>query len=480
MLFNSIEFLLFFPAVAAAYFAAPHRFRWILLLAASYVFYMAWQPAYALLLFTTTFVAWASALGMHGAALARRRAYLLVSLAINLGLLFTFKYFNLFSDTAESIAATLVGARIDLPGLDVLLPVGISFYTFQALSYSIDVYRGDRGPERHFGLFALYVSFFPQLVAGPIERSTTLLPQLHKSYDFEYRRVTDGLKLMAWGFFKKLVIADRLSVYVDQVYSAPTEFGSIVLVVATIFFAYQIYCDFSGYTDIAIGASQILGYDLMLNFRQPYHAATVQGFWRRWHISLSTWFRDYLYIPLGGNRVSTPRRYLNLFVVFVVSGLWHGAAWTFVAWGALHGFYLVFGMFTREWRKQIASSIGLDRLPVLYKALQIATTFSLVTWAWIFFRADSIGDAWYVATHLLSDLSVPADLYLSMGAYDFWVGLIAIAILEVVHLGQRNVRLRFWLAERPTWVRWSLYYGAVMLVLLFANTDGGKFIYFQF
>ncbi len=480
MLFNSIEFLLFFPAVAFGYFVLPARLRWMLLLAASYVFYMAWEPAYALLLLTTSLVAWGSALGMGAAPIGRRRPWLVFSLLVNLGLLFTFKYFNLFSDTAEWIADLVVGTRLDLPHLGVLLPVGISFYTFQALSYSIDVYRGDRPAERHFGLFALYVSFFPQLVAGPIERSTTLLPQLHESYDFEYQRVTDGLKLMAWGFFKKLVIADRLSVYVDQVYGAPTEFGGLVLSIATVFFAYQIYCDFSGYSDIAIGASQVLGYDLMLNFRQPYHAATVQGFWRRWHISLSTWFRDYLYIPLGGNRVSTARRYANLFVVFVVSGLWHGAAWTFVAWGALHGFYLVFGMWTREARKRFADAIGLTRAPVLYKGLQIATTFLLVTWAWIFFRADSIADAWYVGTHLFAASPPGADVYLSMGSYDFWVGVAAIAILEAVHLGQRGVRLRPWLAERPTAVRWGLYYAAVMLLLLFANTDGGKFIYFQF
>lgn len=480
MLFNSIEFLLFFPAVALAYFAAPHRLRWVLLLGASYVFYMAWEPAYALLLLTTTLVAWLSALGMEGATKPRRRTCLIASLVINLGLLFTFKYFNLFADTGEWLASALLGFRLDLPTLSVLLPVGISFYTFQALSYSIDVYRGDRGAERHFGLFALYVSFFPQLVAGPIERSTTLLPQLGRSYDFDHQRVSDGLKLMAWGFFKKLVIADRLSVYVDQVYGAPTEFGSLVLGLATVFFAYQIYCDFSGYSDIAIGASQVLGYDLMLNFRQPYHSATVQGFWRRWHISLSTWFRDYLYIPLGGNRVGTSRRYANLFIVFVVSGLWHGASWTFVAWGALHGFYLVFGMATHEWRRSVARQVGLASIPWLYKFLQITTTFSLVTWAWIFFRADTIGEAWYIGTHLFADLSWPSDIYLGLGFYDFWVGVAALAILEAVHWAQRDRRLRPWLQGQPAWLRWSLYYGAVMIVLLFANTDGGKFIYFQF
>lgn len=481
MLFNSIQFLIFFPLVAAAYFLAPHRYRWVLLLVASYWFYMAWEPSYALLLFTTTGVAWVASWGMQRAATpGGRRGWLVASLVINFGLLFSFKYINLFADTAELLARVIVGSSIEVPHLDVLLPVGISFYTFQTLSYSIDVYRRDRDHEPHFGVFALYVSFFPQLVAGPIERSTTLLPQLHRSYDFEYRRVVSGLQLMVWGFFKKLVIADRLSVYVDQVYGAPTEFSGPILAVATVFFAYQIYCDFSGYSDIAIGASQVLGYDLMLNFRQPYHAATVQGFWRRWHISLSTWFRDYLYIPLGGSRVGVLRWYTNLMIVFVVSGLWHGAAWTFMAWGALHGFYLVFSLASGPARAELRRRVGLDRLPVLHKALQILTTFTLVTFAWIFFRADSIGDAGLIVGRILTDFTLPPDLYLGMGAFDFWVGLVAIGILELVHLGQRTRRLRPFVAELPTPVRWSLYYGCVMLLLLFANTDGGKFLYFQF
>jgi alginate O-acetyltransferase complex protein AlgI len=481
MLFNSIEFLLFFPLVAVAYFLAPHRYRWALLLVASYWFYMAWEPSYALLLLTTTVVAWTASLGMQRATnRAGRRPWLIASLVINFGILFSFKYLNLFAEAAEFFARVLGGATLALPHLDVLLPVGISFYTFQTLSYSIDVYRGDREHERHFGIFALFVSFFPQLVAGPIERSTTLLPQLHHSYDFDYRRVVSGLQLMVWGFFKKLVIADRLSIYVDQVYGAPADFGGPVLALATIFFAYQIYCDFSGYSDIAIGASQVLGYDLMLNFRQPYHAASVQGFWRRWHISLSTWFRDYLYIPLGGSRVSVARWYTNLMIVFVVSGLWHGAAWTFMAWGALHGFYLVFALASADARAKLHRRIGLDRIPALHKAGQIVTTFGLVTFAWIFFRADSIGDAGLIVGRIFTEFTLPSDWYLGMGAYDFWVGLVAILILETVHLGQRTQRLRPLVAGLPTPVRWSLYYGCAMLLLLFANTDGGKFLYFQF
>ena len=480
MLFHSIEFAFFFPLVVALYFATPYRHRWALLLAASYWFYMAWKPIYVVLLLTTTLVAYVAGLGMDRATAARgRRGWLLVSLFINLGLLFTFKYFNLFSSTTESLLQGL-GSSSVLPRLDVLLPVGISFYTFQTLSYSIDVYRGQRRAERHLGIFALYVSFFPQLVAGPIERSTRLLPQFRERFDFDYRRVTDGLKLMVWGFFKKLVIADRLAIYVDQVYNTPTEYAGLPLLLATFFFAYQIYCDFSGYSDIAIGASQVFGYDLMQNFRQPYFAHSVQDFWRRWHVSLSTWFRDYLYVPLGGNRCSTSRWYTNLFIVFVISGLWHGANWTFVSWGALHGAYLVIGLATHGMRERAARAIGLASLPLLHSALRTATTFVLVLFAWIFFRAATMHDALYIAGNLFAPSMPVGEIYLGLGAYEFWIGVAGIVVLEAVHLVQRRVPIRETLASRPAWLRWSLYYAAVTLLILFAEPDGGKFLYFQF
>ncbi len=480
VLFNSLEFLIFFPLVVLAYFALPYRYRWMLLLAASYYFYMSWKVAYAALLVTTTVVAYLAALWMDGTEDPRRRRhYLIFSLVVNLGILFVFKYFNLFADTGTILAQSL-GAGFHFPHLDVLLPVGISFYTFQTLSYSIDVYRGERRSERHLGIFALYVSFFPQLVAGPIERSTTLLPQFKKNFDFDYRRVTDGLKLMAWGFFKKLVIADRLGIYVDQVYNSPGEYSSIPLIIATVFFAYQIYCDFSGYSDIAIGAAQVMGYDLMQNFRQPYFSKNIQEFWRRWHVSLSTWFRDYLYIPLGGSRTTVSRWYLNLFIVFVVSGLWHGANWTFVMWGALHGGYLVFGLWTRKWRAKLASACGLSSRPRLHKLIQISITMGLVLFAWIFFRANTIGDAFYVAVHVFTDFDFGADFYLELGAYEFWIGTVSIFLLECVHYMQRQVRVRTFIAERPAWLRWSLYYASIMYVLLFAEFGGAKFIYFQF
>lgn len=358
MLFNSLEFLLFFPVVVALYFATPARYRWILLLAASYYFYAAWKAEYLVLIIGSTVVDyWAGLrMGRHETRTGRR-PFLIASVVTNLGVLFTFKYFNFFND---SVRAVLDRANIfyDVPAFELLLPVGISFYTFQSLSYSIDVYRGQKTPERHLGIFALYVAFFPQLVAGPIERSTHLLPQFFEQHRFEYDRAVDGLRLILWGFFKKLVIADRLAIYVNEVYGNPGAHSGGAIALATYFFAFQIYCDFSGYSDIAIGSARVMGYDLMDNFRRPYFAKSIREFWSRWHISLSTWFRDYVYVPLGGSRVATWVWYSNLMIVFLVSGLWHGANWTFVVWGGLHGTYMVVGLATQRLRSGAWDSLS--------------------------------------------------------------------------------------------------------------------------
>jgi len=319
MQFNSIEFLVFFFIVVVFYFSIPYRFRWILLLAASYYFYMCWRPEYIILIIASTLVDYIAGLKMGGIeSKPRRKKYLIISLMINLGLLFSFKYFNFFNDSLR-ILFSRYNMLYRVPSFNILLPVGISFYTFQTLSYTIDVYRGERRPERHLGIFALYVAFFPQLVSGPIERSKRLLPQFYKRFDFDYKRLTHGLRLMLWGFFQKVVIADRLAIVVDHVYNNPSEHTSTAFIIATYFFAFQIYCDFAGYTDIARGAAKILGYELMLNFQRPYFAKSIRDFWRRWHISLTSWFRDYLYIPLGGNRVVKWRWYYNLFIVFFIS-----------------------------------------------------------------------------------------------------------------------------------------------------------------
>ena len=335
MLFNSVEFLLFFPIVVSLYLLIKHSQRWVLLLVASYYFYMAWKPEYILLIVASTFIDYFCGRKMGSIEeKKKRRPYLYLSLLTNLGILFTFKYFDFFTDSLQGLSEYF-HLPYESPALQLILPMGISFYTFQTMSYSVDIYQGKLKPEKHFGIFALFVSFFPQLVAGPIERASNLLPQFHKPFTFDRKKAVSGLQLMLWGMFKKVVVADRLAFLVNAVYDQPGEYEGFTLFLATIFFAFQIYCDFSGYSDIAIGAARILGFDLMKNFDTPYSARNVSEFWRRWHISLSTWFKDYVYIPLGGNRVVKWRWYYNLMITFLVSGLWHGANWTFVIWGGL-------------------------------------------------------------------------------------------------------------------------------------------------
>lgn len=488
MLFNSWQFILFFPVVVCLYFSLPERFRWALLLGASYFFYMCWKPAYLVLILISTLVDYCAALTMaRTSSRLKRKGLLILSLCANLGLLFSFKYFNFFN---ESLRVVLQHFPIsyDIPRLNVLLPVGISFYTFQTLSYTIEVYRGRQEPERHFGIFALYVSYFPQLVAGPIERPKNLLPQLRRRHDFDYDRVTEGLGLIVWGLFKKVVIADRLALLVDSVYSEPARFGGAGLTIATVFFAFQIYCDFSGYSDIAIGAAQVMGHRLMKNFDRPYFATSIGDFWRRWHISLSSWFRDYLYIPLGGNRVRALRFCVNLLIVFVVSGLWHGANWTFIAWGFLHGLYYLLGKATRSFRETAAELAGLSRYPRFHRSVKVAVTFVLVCFAWILFRANSISDALIVISRLgtgwadiwsISGFTALRDSF-NIDEREFGRGLLLICVLVVVQYfhGPNRVTELFARLNRP--LRWSIYILLVLSILNLGVTEGIPFIYFQF
>lgn len=435
---------------------------------------MSWKPEYVVLILLSTVIDYFSARQMEKCAdRSQRRRYLLLSLCSNLGVLFGFKYFNFFNDSIRYIL-NQINIMYAVPNWNVLLPVGISFYTFQTLSYSIDVYRGKRKAEKHFGIFALYVSFFPQLVAGPIERSEHLLPQFHIPHNFDYERITSGLKLMAWGFFKKLVIADRLAVFVNPVYNNPEQQNSFALIVATYFFAFQILCDFSGYSDIAIGASRVLGFDLMQNFRQPYLSKSVREFWQRWHISLSTWFRDYLYFPLGGNRVTLHRWCINILVVFLVSGLWHGANWTFVVWGGLHGVYLV--------AERLLSKFIPQKPSVWIQFLKTIFTFHLVLFAWIFFRANSLPDATYIIRHLFSTIDVVA--YWSSFGLNMRVELIistaTILLLLIIQQLQQFVDIGKWVNECNNITRWGLYYLAVMSILILGKFGSDEFIYFQF
>jgi D-alanyl-lipoteichoic acid acyltransferase DltB (MBOAT superfamily) len=475
MLFNSVSFLIFFAVVCALYSVFPHRYRAPLLLAASYLFYASWRASYLLLIIGSTLVDYLCALGMHRKSLGRRRVLLAVSLAFNLGLLGVFKYADFF---ASSVLTLFGRSEPSSPLLDVILPVGISFYTFQTISYTVDVYRGLREPERRLTTFALYVSFFPQLVAGPIERSTELLPQFDAEVRFDYERIVAGLRLSLWGFFKKLVIADNIAVYVDAVYGSPIDHGGPALLLATVLFAFQIFCDFSGYADIAVGIAQILGFDLMDNFDRPYQARSMTEFWRRWHISLSTWFRDYVYRPLGGNRVPLLRWSANVLIVFLLSGLWHGANWTFVVWGLYHGLFLIF--------ERLVSNPSREAPSYFIGVFQQFRTFCLVCIGWVIFRAESITDAGYIFTHLTSGwgaLLNSANWEKSAvlaSSFPLAVGVAGIFVLELVHRNHATHDVRAQLSARPTWMRWAVYYALGAAILLLGNLNEAQFIYFQF
>jgi len=480
MLFNSFAFLAFFPTVVALYYLTPHRFRWLLLLAASYYFYGCWKVAYLSLIVISTAVDYVVGLGLGRARRIRdRRLLLAMSLTVNLGLLFAFKYWGFFAVSTTAVLGAF-NLAAHFPRLDVLLPVGISFYTFQTLSYTIDVYKGQRPPERHLGIFAVYVAFFPQLVAGPIERSTHLLPQFLREHHFDRARLTAGLRLMLWGLVKKVVIADRLALYVDRIYGDAPGHDGVTLLVASVLFGFQIYCDFSGYSDIAIGAARVLGFDLMINFRQPYFSRSIREFWQRWHISLSTWFRDYVYIPMGGNRLGTSRMYLNLLATFLVSGLWHGASWTFVVWGGLHGLYLTFSILTERPRAALARTAGLKRVPGLVTAWRIFATNVLVMLAWVFFRADSVPDAMSILGRIGGDLFNAAawsglPLVFGGGGDLFFLGLM-IAVLSAYDWSLwRGTSL----LQRPeaALLDVSLQFWILVVYGVFANQ---QFIYFQF
>lgn len=498
MLFNSLNFLIFFPLVTTAYFLLPQRFRWFLLLMASCYFYMAFIPAFILILAFTITVDYIAGLAIEQAAEKRRKQILIASILSNIGVLFFFKYFNFFNANLSALADFLHW-NYSLESLAIILPIGLSFHTFQSLSYTIEVYRDKQKAERHFGIFALYVMFYPQLVAGPIERPQNLLHQFREKHEFEYQNVVRGLKLIAWGMFKKVVIADRLAVLVNTVYGDVHTHSGLPLFIATVFFAFQIYCDFSGYSDIAIGSARVMGFRLMNNFRQPYFSRSIGEFWHRWHISLSTWFKDYVYVPLGGSKVTKYLHVRNLLITFLLSGLWHGANWTYVVWGGLNGIYLVAEMQARNlWGVFPRPSWGiwLTRVVMLWQTL---FTFTLVCLTWVFFRANTISDAFFVIQNMFSwiphtamamlsgspeyFLSLRHSLWLGLSPWDFTVAIIALLILFTVELAEERGGASAHLATKPSWVRTACYYVLVCIVIFFGyyNTGGPQlFIYFQF
>lgn len=572
MLFNSYQYFIFFGVVVAAFFLLPHRFRWIFLLGASYFYYIYWDPRYAILIMTTTVVVYGTALLMNGRPQRVKKMLVALSVTVNVGILAAIKYYKFFTDSLKDLF-TLFGYSYSIPafnlfegaylsfynglqgflslfgcsysvplvgnGIPLLAGIGISFYTFQALSYTIDIYRGTREPERHFGIFALYVSFFPVLLSGPIERSTTLLPQFYKEMEYDYSRVTDGLKLMAWGFFQKLVIADRMGIIISHVQLNPQNFSGFPLLLIIWLFPIYVMVDFSGYTDIAIGAAQVMGYKLMPNFRRPFLALSLSDMWRRWHISLISWFRDYLYIPLGGNRVHPLRLYLNLMIIFTLSGLWHGAQWTFVVWGSLNGLFIVVSRMTQRGRDWLRGTVfdALGRVPAaLYIFLAAALvagaflartagvtvgiggkigavaggllllafgimrmrgsayasfsgqmkrlwmmfwTFNLFAFSGAFFGARNIRDAWYIVTNWAAPNKNAFALLYDPAMFFLMIGLV-IFYMVVQYFQEYHGSIRERIRSLPALARWAIYVCLCSSIIMFGVRGYQSFVYFRF
>ncbi len=464
MLFNSFEFLIFFPVVTVLFFLLPHSLRWLLLLLASCIFYCYYIPVYLLLLIFIIIVDYFAALKME--KLRHRKIWLALSITANIGILLFFKYASFFIANINAVSGE------HFSGWNIILPIGLSFHTFQALSYTIEVYRGNVKAEKHIGIYALYVLFYPQLVAGPIERPQNILPQLWERKKFSAENMVDGLRLMLWGFFKKLVIADRAAIYVDIVYKNPFEYHWLNVMIAIFLFSIQLYCDFSGYSDIARGAAKVMGYDLMINFNRPFSANNLREFWSRWHISLSTWFRDYVYIPMGGNRVTKPKRVLALLTIFLLSGLWHGAGWNFILWGLLHALFIVILLY-------------LPSVEIRFKALSILFTNFIVAYTFVFFRNSSVNHAKEIILHSF-DFSAGIPFVFEMQSHHGQPGIGNISMLMLLSF----IIFLFYYEYKTTpdlqnsyrrtiWdVCWFVF---VLLSIIFMGVfTKQSFIYFQF
>lgn len=480
MIFNSFDFIIFFIIVVFLHYTLPHKFRWIMLLIASCIFYMCWRPELILLLLFSTFVNWSISL-LIDKHRDRAKGLLILSLIINFGLLFVFKYMMFINHTFMDIY-NYFGWEYPINDFNIILPMGISFYTFQAASYTIDIYWDGYKPEKNYFKFTLFITFFPQLVAGPIERADRLLGQLFTVKKINVNNFTEGIKLMIMGYFKKIVIADRAAMLVDTVFNNCREYNGMAFIIAALFFSFQIYGDFSGYSDIARGCAKILGIDLMYNFDKPYFSKSIKEFWRRWHISLSTWIRDYIYIPLGGSRCSRERKYFNLMVTFLASGLWHGANWTYVLWGGIHGMFQVIGDIKNTFMPKM------DNFVVNF--FRIIITFMLVAFAWIFFRANTISDAFYIVGHLFNDIGRITDaqyiyeMFNNFGLQLFEILLVAGAILILMlseMISYKSEDIDKFMDKVPFVFRFAYYY--VLVIIIFGIgvfSGGGQFIYFQF
>jgi len=479
MLFNSLGFCAFFIVVTTLYYALPWSGRWKMLLVASCYFYMSFVPAYILILLVTILIDYTLGILIADAEGHRRKVYLVVSILSTCAVLFVFKYYNFFMKTSTDIGH-LLGFQPNLPLSHFILPIGLSFHTFQSLSYVIEVYRGNQKPERHFGIYSLYVMFYPQLVAGPIERPQNLLHQFYEHHHFSIENVMRGLSLMAWGYFQKMVIADRAAVYVNKAYGSWQTATGLELLIGTVLFAVQIYADFAGYSSIAIGAARVMGFELMTNFNHPYFSKSISEYWRRWHISLSTWFKDYLYYPLFGDHVTIPRHFMSLLITFTVSGLWHGANWTFVVWGFYNGALLVAeGWIGKWWRKGWA-----------WTAARRLVTLTLILIGFIFFRARTIPQALGIMGRIISSTSlakssVQAAILLATGDSSSLALMAATVMLIAIMFGLEAMQEgRRWIFKDhiAKSVRWQAT--AVVLlfqaIMLFGSLRASSFIYFQF
>ena len=476
MLFNSIEFLLFLPTIFILYwfvFNKNLKYQNSLILVSSYVFYGWWDHRFLSLIFLSTIVDYVIGLNIFNQSSKKKQKLLLWgSVLFNLSVLGFFKYYNFFIDSWVELFSS-VGYEIkSVWTLNIILPVGISFYTFQTMSYTIDIYRKKLEPTKDFISFASFVSFFPQLVAGPIERASNLLPQILKKREFQHDQVIQGLKLILWGLFKKVVIADSLAPIVDDIFSNYQDFGGGTLWLGAIYFSFQIYCDFSGYSDIAIGTSKLLGFELMSNFKFPYFSRNIGEFWRRWHISLSTWFRDYLYIPLGGSQEGKWKSIRNIFIIFLVSGFWHGANWTFIFWGLFHSIlFLPTFMFNKN-RNYTSSIIAANTLlPSLKEFINVVTTFLLVTIGWVFFRSESIGDSFSYLTSMISNINIVTHLSPKISFYI----LVLVLVDWTQRFDERNLFVTF-----PKLIFKIFVIICVFLILINFKKESQQFIYFDF
>ncbi len=472
MVFNSISFLIFLPIVVVLFYLLPHKWRWLMLLAASCVFYMWFVPKYILILLVTIVIDYGAGVLMERYADRHKlkKTFFIISIVSTLTVLVVFKYLNFLTANLDQLCAAL-GMETHLL-THIILPIGLSFHTFQSMSYVIEVYRGHQKAERHFGYYALYVMFFPQLVTGPIERPGNLLHQLHEKKEFRYENISKGMRLILFGFFVKMVVADHLGEYVDEVYGHLDEYNSWSVLGCMFFYSFQIYCDFFGYSTIALGSAKLMGFDLMDNFRSPYLSKNIAEFWHRWHISLSTWFRDYVYIPLGGSRVKFGRWAFNILVVFVLSGIWHGAAWTFLLWGFAHGLLHIIEKALRNRFPSKESQSKWVRISV--DALCVLKTFVLVTLFWVVFRATDLEHLKAIFVTAFTNFGGGEQMSVKPG---MWIYLGLFILSDIV---LRNTRFDAWCEGKPMVVRWLIYAVLVFMVIACSSVKNFPFIYFQF